>query len=149
MTIPSITDIVALIGILVMLWKTFFSKSDKKKLQVEVDKIEAENDKTAAETADKYEDALDKQLTRISRLENIIALYDKKFLDQEKRFYDQEIRIAKLEKENKKLVRKLDDRDSTIDCLEVYYRELAQKACAGGIEGIVTDPPCFKTDDEE
>ena len=148
MTIPSITDIVALIGILVMLWKTFFSKSDKKKLQVEVDKLEAENDKTAAEPADKYEDALDKQLTRISRLENIIALYDKKFLDQEKRFYDQEIRIAKLEKENKKLVRKLDERDSTIDCLEVYYRELAQKACAVGIADVVIDPPCFKYEEE-
>jgi len=141
MTSPSITDIVALIGILVMLWKTFLSRGDKNKLVVE-------NDKTAAETIDKYEDALDKQLTRISRLENVIDTYDKKFLDQEKKFDDQGLRIGRLERENKKLIRKLDERDATIDCLEVYYRELAQKACDGGIMDVVIDPPCFKYEEE-
>lgn len=38
----SITDIIAIIGLLVMLWRTFFSKADKQKLK-------AENEKTIIE----------------------------------------------------------------------------------------------------
>jgi hypothetical protein len=142
MQIPSITDAVALIGILVMLWKTFFSKGDKKKLQVENDRVEAEKDKIGADTADKYEDALAKQLNRIERLETTITV-------QGQLIEKNNEAITRLEKANKRLTRELDKRDTVIDCFEVYYRELAKKACDSGVENVVLDPPCFNHEEEE
>jgi len=49
----SVTDIIAIVGVLVMLWKTFLSKSDKQKLKVETEKTILEGGQLALDnTAD-------------------------------------------------------------------------------------------------
>lgn len=139
----NITDIVALVGVLMMLWKTFFSKSERQKIDNENSKLDADADKIRADTATVYEDVINKQLARIDKLADRITELDKKVCQQE-----QDIKMLQDENlQHKETIRRLEKelkiRDEMIKCFEKYYRDLAKKAQDAGIEGVETYPPCF------
>ncbi len=131
----SITDIIAIIGVIVMLWKTFFSKSDKQKLLGENDKTRAETDNLEVDTMAKYEALIDRLVERNKKQDEEIQKLNKRFDD--------------LEKKNKKLEREIRKRDLIIDCMDIQYRELAQKAIDAGVKDVSMDTNCFSLADEE
>ena len=138
----SVADIVALLTVLVLFWKTFFSKSDKQKLETENEKNRAETDKTEADMANTYEETLRKVLERTCILED-------KLTKQEEKIAKSERKIIDLERDNKKLKIQLSKRDAIIDCLAVSYRSLAIKAMDAGVEDIEPEAPCFNLGDED
>lgn len=149
----SVTDIIAIVGVLVMLYKTFLSKGDKQKLRGENDKTKAETDKAEAETATAYEESLQKNLDRTiqleKRMEDQRIEYDKKFEEQNRKILAQEKINIENEKTIKKLKRQIEKRDLIIDCLDIQYRELAQKAIDAGVKDISIDAPCFNLSEDE
>jgi|GEM_PF-6303382 len=152
----SIADVATLVGIFILLWTKFFSKSDRQKLigenvklKAEAIKVEAETNKIEVETADKYEDVFNKLTVRNEKLmlmnenlNNIITSYDEKFVKINKR-------VAELERDNRKLKLQIAKRDAIIDCLEIEHRELAQKAIDAGLQNISLDTNCFSVCDDE
>lgn len=139
----NITDIVALAGMLMMLWKTFFSKSERQKIDNENIKLDADADKIRADTASIYEEVINKQLARIDKLASRMTELDEKVCRQE-----QDIKMLQNENlQHKETIRRLEKelkiRDEMIECFEKYYRDLAKKAQDAGIKGIESHPPCF------
>ena len=134
--LPSFTEIIALISILLVVWKTFFSPVDKKKLLA--DKSGAE-----ANAIKQYEEAAALTLSRVEKLEercNRFSLENaalKKLIDKTiKENADLKERVILLELE---IVR----RDAIIACLSTYYSSLAEKAQLAGVKDFDIEIPCF------
>lgn len=116
------TELGTLVGMAVIIYKTFFSKNEKALQNTQIKQGRAEEIKTYEEAAAlnlKTRTDLEKQMSEMR------AEFDKK--------------LSALEEQIKR-------RDAVIDCLEESYRGLAQKAIAAGVPAVELNPPCFAED---
>lgn len=128
------SDIAVLIGSLVLLYKTFFSKAEKEQQSASINQGEADAIKTYEEAA-----ALNAQL--------------RKTLDQEIGSLRSDLRKAQedlvvCQRDLRNLKGELAKRDTMIDCLELAYRELARKAIAAGVPAVELNPDCWDQEDD-
>lgn len=130
----SITDIVAIVGVLVMLWKTFLSKSDKQKLKVENDKTVIEGGQLALDnTADALSIAKEAS-TQVQIMQKELAASCKK--------YEREIENLRIDVEE--LQFEAEEKDAMIESLKDWAERLVNQVKAyapSGVEPVKMKPP--------
>lgn len=113
----SVTDIIAIVGVLVMLWKTFLSKGDRQKLK-------GDNDKTITETGqlalDNTADALSisrEAAAQVKQMREELTISCKKYEKQ----------IEGLRMDVEELQFELEEKDAEIESLKDWAERLVNQ----------------------